>query len=137
MATMVAAAKAFCMKSYSSTALLGSLQFVGMRRAVAMAMLVTLDVLVARHDEDAALQADHIDFGTVEARQHRAGDHLVDGAERGLAAPQIKHAIERAEQRVELMGAEQHSDPELGLQRFHQGDHGVLVMRIETDQRLV
>src|ERR1700693_5344946 len=116
MATMVAAAKAFCMKSYSSTELLDSLQFVGVRRPVAVAMLVALHVLVTRHDEDTALHAHHVDLGSVETRQHRARDHFVDGAERRLAASEIEHAIERAEQRVELMGAEQDRDPELHLQ---------------------
>src|SRR3984957_10272449 len=137
MATMVAAAKAFCMKSYSSTELPDSLHFVGMCVAVAVAMLVALHILVARHHEDTALYAHHVDLGSVEAREHRAGDHLIHGAERRLPASEIEHAIERAEQRIALMGTEQDRDPELHLQRFHQGHHGVLVMRIEADQGLV
>ena len=32
-------------------------------------------------------EAHHVDLGSVEPRQHRAGDHLVDRAERRLAAP--------------------------------------------------
>src|SRR5580704_3564485 len=127
MATMVAAAKAFCMKSYSSTELLRSLHFVGMGVAVTVAMLVALHVLVTRHHEDTALYAHHVDLGSVQARQHRAGDHLIHGAERRLPASEIEHAIERTEQWVELMGTEQDRDPELHLQRFHQGDHGMLV----------
>src|ERR1700730_17525035 len=100
MATMVAAAKAFCMKSYSSTALLDPLQFVGVRHAVPVAMHVALHIMVAGHDEDPTLHADHLDIGSVEARQHGAGDHFVDGTERRLAASEIEHAIERAEQRI-------------------------------------
>ena len=92
-----------------------------------MAVRVALDVVVAGHDEDAALHPDDVDLGPVEARQHRAGDHLVDRAERGLAAAEIEHAVERAEQRIQLVGAEQDGDPEFRLQRFRQRDHAALV----------
>src|SRR5258708_39211584 len=106
------------MKSYRSTAVLRSLMLVGVRRPVGVAMRLVFDVLVAGHDEDAALEADALDLRSVEARQHRARDHFIDRAQRGLAAPEIEHAIERAEQRVELMSAEQDRDPELPLDRF-------------------
>src|SRR5665213_1440065 len=136
---MVAAAKAFCMKSYSSIFPESSLVMVrvSVRRAVVMAVRVALQIMPAGHDEDAALQADDVDLGSIEARQHRPGDHVGDGAKRRLRPPEIKHAIERAEQRVQLVDAEQNGDPEFGLKRLHQLHHVALEMRIEAEQRLV
>ena len=60
-----AAAKAFCMKSY-----------VNMVPAVVVLVRVALHVVAAGHDEDAAVDAHDVDFGTVEARQHGSGDHF-------------------------------------------------------------
>ena len=74
---------------------------------------------------------------TVQPGQHRPGDHLLDGAERGLPTGQIEHAVERTQQRIQLVRAEQHRDPEFQLQRLGQLDHGALMMRIQADQRLV
>jgi hypothetical protein len=64
------------------------------------------DIMIAGHDEDAALYAYDIDIESVKTREHRAGDHLIDGPERRLAAPEKEHAVEPAQERVELMGAE-------------------------------
>src|SRR5271169_4428183 len=100
---MVAAAKAFCMKSYSSIVPVRSLLIVRMRGPVFVAMHVAFHVVAAGHDEDTTLQADDVDLGAVEARQHRPRDHFVDGAERRLPPAEIKHAVERAEQRVQLV----------------------------------
>ncbi len=107
------------------------------RGPVVVAMHVAFHVVAAGHDEDPALQADDVDLGSVEARQHRPGDHFVDGTERRLPPPEIKHAVERAEQRVQLVGAEQDGDPEFGLERLHQLHHLALVVRVEAEQRLV
>ena len=49
-----------------------------MHAALLVPMRVALDVDAARHDEDAVLDAHHLDLGAVEPRQHRAGDDLVD-----------------------------------------------------------
>ena len=102
-----------------------------------MAMRVAFHVVAAGHDEDPALEADDIDLGTVQARQHLPGDHLIDRAARRLAAAEVQYPVQRAEQRIQLVGAEQHRDAEFGLQRSGQLDDGALVMRVEADQRLV
>src|SRR5215469_15573255 len=120
---MVAAANALRMKSYSSMAGMPVMMPVPMRRVRVVAMIVAFQLVTARHHEDAALDPDDFDLRAVKAGQHRAGDDFVDGAERGLAAAEIKHAIDGAEQGIELMSAEQHGDPQLALQRFHQTDH--------------
>ena len=54
-----------------------------------------------------------------------------------MAAAEIEHAIERAEQRIEFVRAEQHGDAEFLLQRARQFDDRPLMMRIEADQRFV
>src|ERR1700724_2469180 len=120
MATMAAAAKAFCMKSYSSIVMMRSFVIVRTLGTMVVAVRVAFHIVSAGHDEDSVLQTDYLDLGPVERRQHRTRDHLVDGAERRAPPPEIKHAVERAEQRIELVRAEQEGDPEFGLERFHQ-----------------
>src|SRR5579862_9313095 len=110
---MVAAAKAFCMKSYSSIAAGRSFAAMRVSGVIFMAMHVAFHVVAAGHDENPAFQADDVDLGSVEPRQHRSRDHLGDGTERRLPASQIKHAIERSQQRVQLVRAEQNGDPKL------------------------
>jgi hypothetical protein len=100
-------------------------------------MAVMFHLMAAGHHEDPAVQSDHVDFGSIQARQDGAGDNLVDRAKRRLAATQIEHAVERSEQRVQLVGGEQHGDSKFGLQGLHQRDHLMLVMGIEADQRLI
>ena len=78
--------------------------------AVVMRMVGALDVAAARQHENMPFGAHHVDIGAVKLRQHRRRDHFVDGAERGVAVAEIKHAIERADQLIELVGAEQHRD---------------------------
>ena len=77
------------------------------------------------------------DRRAVERRQHRLGDHLVDGADRRLAAAEIEHLVDGAQQRVDLVRAEQHGDAELARDVAHQLDDAALMRRIEADQRLV
>ncbi len=69
-------------------------------------MVGAFDVAPARQHEDMAVGAHHADSRAVELRQHRRRHHLGDGAERGMAIAEIEHAIERADQLIELVGAE-------------------------------
>src|SRR5271169_1175454 len=95
-ATMPAAAKALFMNSYWNMSV--------MMFVVAMVMVVqmvgNLDVAAARHDEDVAAGAHHLNVGAVKPRQYRRGDHFLDGAEHRLPVAEIEHAVERAEQLV-------------------------------------
>ena len=50
---------------------------------------------------------------------------------------EIEHAVERAEQRIELVGAEQHGDAEFGCSAARSSTTRALVVRVEADQRLV
>src|SRR5579862_5122157 len=104
---------------------------------VVVQMVGVLDVVAARHYEDVAVGPQHVDFGAVKLREHRRGDDFIDRAERRLAVAEIEHAVKRAEQLVELVGAEQHRDLALAAGLAHDVDHDFLVALIEADQRLV
>ena len=71
-----------------------------------------------------------IDVGAVESGQHRAGDDLVDRADRGLAPPKIEDAVDGVEQRIELMRAEQDRDLELLAEAPRDFDGGLVMRRI-------
>src|SRR5271167_4031965 len=109
-AAMPDATKAVRMKSYSSMGV------VIVRMAspmVIVAVRVALDVDVAGHDEIAVLDVDDLDVRPIEARQHRAGHDLVDGADHRRSAAEIKHPVNGVDQRIEFVGAEQDRDFEV------------------------
>jgi hypothetical protein len=100
-------------------------------------VVVPFDVLPRGHHEDPAIEMHHFDRRAIEPRQHRTGNDLVDRAQRRLAAAEIEHAIDRAQQRVQFMGTEQDGDAQFDLKRFDQVDNLALVVRIEADERFV
>ena len=102
-----------------------------------MQMVGALDVASARQHEDMAVGAHDLDLGAVELRQHRGRNHLIDGAERGVTVAEIEHAIERADQLIELVGAEQDRDVTLAGEATNQIDDCLLIAIVEADQRLV
>src|SRR5579885_1323191 len=112
------------MKSYSSI----------VRMVSAM---VLFDVMAPRHDEDAAVHFDDVDLRAVEAGKHGPIDDVIDGADSRLPVPEIENAIHRRQQRVELVGAEQHADAELRLNLANELNDLVGIVRIEARQRLV
>src|SRR5277367_2095090 len=136
-ATTVAAAKAFRMKSYSNIARVLLARGVLARPRIIVLVGVSLHVVAAGHDEDPVPEAHDVDLGTVKLRQHGSGDHLIDGAESGMAVSEVQHTVEGAEQRVQLMSAEQHRDAEFALKRLGQLHNLALMVRIQVDQRLV
>src|SRR5512146_1156934 len=48
---------------------------------------VDLDQTEPRNDDDPVVHAQHVDGRAVEPGEHLAGDHLLHGAERGVALP--------------------------------------------------
>ena len=100
-------------------------------------MRVTLDVDVARHDVIAVPDAHDFDLSAVEARQHRAGDDLFDRPDHRLAPAKIENAVDRIDQRIEFMGAEQDRDFEALANAPGDIHHALLMRRVERDQRLV
>ena len=102
-----------------------------------MAVGLGLDRAVPGHDQNAPVHPQHLDRHPVKSGQHVAGDHLIDGAERGFPVPQIEHPIDRAEQRVQIVCGKQHGHAARLLDFFDQRDDRLLEMRVEADQRLV
>lgn len=80
---------------------------------------------------------DDLDPGPVQRGQGRRRHDLVDGAEGGVAAAEVKDAVDGAEELVQLMGAKQDSEAELLRQPADKVDDHVLLMLVEADQRLV
>ena len=125
------------MKSYSNMRAAG---IVGMGVGVIVALVpmrVALDLDVARHDEEAVLDAHHLDLRAVEPRQHRPGDDFVDRADHRRAGAQIEHPVDRVDQRIELVGAEEDRDLQFVAQPPRDVDDALLVGRIERDQGFV
>ena len=100
-------------------------------------MIGALDVAAAREHENMPVGPHHLDLGAVELRQHRRGGDFRHGAERGMAVAEIEHAVERADQLIEFVGAEQHRDVALAGKAADQVDHRLLIAIIEADERLV
>ena len=78
--------------------------------AVIVQMIGSLDIQPPRHHENMPVGAEYLNFGAEKLRQYWSCDHFFDRAEHGMAVAEIKHAIERPEQLVEFVRAEQHGD---------------------------
>src|SRR5664279_3891044 len=104
-ATMPAAAKALFMNSYWNMSVMVMLVAV-----VLMHVIGALDVEAVRHHEDVAFGAHHPDVGAVQTRKHRRGHHVVDRAQHRLLVAEIEHAVERSQQLIEFVRAEQHGN---------------------------
>ena len=102
-----------------------------------MLMRVALDIMTAGHHENPAIQLHNVDLGPVQPRQHWARHYFLYCAECCTPLPEVKHAIQRADQLVELMGGKQHRDAALAGKAAHQLDHRFLMALVETDQRLI
>src|SRR5664279_1129519 len=100
---MPAAAKALFMNSYWNMLVM---MLMPMAVIVVVLMVGNLYVEPARHDKNVAFGAHHLNVGVIEPREHRRSDHFLDGAEYRLAVAEIEHAVDRAEQLVELVRAE-------------------------------
>ena len=100
-------------------------------------MFRVLDIHAARKDEDPLTETHDLNRQAVKPRQNRTRDHVIDCAEHRLSLAEIQHAVERPEQRIELMGAEQHGDAELLLHLSHKLHHTLLVPHVEAYQRLI
>src|SRR5215813_6796178 len=96
---------------------------VAMIVAVTMAVIMVVhvihafDIASARHHEDMPVGAHDLNVSAVELRKNRRFDDLVDRSEHGLPVAEIEYAIERSEQLVQLMRAEQNRDLALAAHR--------------------
>src|SRR6185369_17379786 len=80
------------------------------------------DVASARHHENMAVGAHDLNVRAVEPRKNRRLHNLIDRPEHGLPVAEIEHAIERSQQLVQLMRAEQDRDLPLATHRAHDID---------------
>ena len=80
---------------------------------------------------------DDLDLRAVEAGQHRSGHNLVDRADHRRAGAEIENPVDRVDQRIQLMRAEQDRDLEIVADAAGDLDDALLMRRIERDQRLV
>src|SRR5665213_3441664 len=103
---MPAAAKPWFLNSHWNMSVMTVIAMMAVIVPVIVRMFDAFDVAPARHHEDMPLGAQHADVRPEQPRQHRRGDDFVDGAEHRLTVAKIEHAVERAEQLVELMRAE-------------------------------
>src|ERR1700735_5204217 len=112
---------------------------VAVRMIVAMVMAVrrALDVAATGQHENMAVGPHHFDLGAVKLREHRRGRHFVHSAERSTPVAEIEDTVERADELVELVGAEQNRNVALAGEAADQVDHRLLLTVIEADQRLV
>src|SRR5512144_3056372 len=114
-----------------------SVMVVAVVMTVIVKMVGPLDIQPPRHHENMPFGAKHLNFGTEKLRQYWSCDHLFDRAEHGVAVAEIKHAVERPEQLVKLVRAEQHGNLPLAADPAYHIDRNFLAAGVEADQRLV
>src|SRR4029077_13625256 len=100
-------------------------------------MLIPLDLISAGHDENSTLKMHHIDVGAVKPRQDGRGDHFIDRSDGRLPVAEIKHAVDGADERVDLMSAEKHGELELAIELRNEADDSFLMIEVEAEQGLV
>src|SRR5439155_10404599 len=92
---------------------------------------------LADDDEPPVRGAQHLDRGAVEAAERLAGDHLVGAAFDRAAAGEVDHAVEVAEDRVDVVRYEQDRDLLLLADPADKRRDRGLVGKVETVERLV
>src|SRR5262245_22887024 len=102
-----------------------------------MHVIHSLHVAAARHHENMAVGAKDLDIGAIQSRQHRCVDYLVHRAQHRLPIPEIENTVERTEQLVELVSAEQNGYLSLAANGAHDVNRDFLMAGVETDQGLV
>src|SRR5690606_6121138 len=89
------------------------------------------------HDDHAAVAADDVDLGLVELGEHLRGEHLIRGADAEPSAGEVEHAVDHAEQRVDVVGHEQHPEAPLATMPVDEVAHEPLRAQVERAERLV
>src|SRR5262245_5479476 len=120
-----------------SVMMLSMIVVVAMTMIMVMHVIHPLHVAAARHHENMAVSAEDLDFGAIQSRQHRRIDTLVHLAKPRLPIAEIQNTVERAEQLVELVGAEQNGDLSLVANGAHDVNRDFLMARVKVDQGLV
>src|SRR5436190_5789462 len=142
-ATIVPASSALTMNAYERSSWRSSSGFAERPwKIAASAMLVAVAVHerrlgLADDHEPAVGGAQHLDRGAVEPAEGRARDHVLGHALDGLAAGDVDDAVEVAENRVDVVGDEQHGDVLLPTDPAHERGDRRLVGQVEAVEGLV
>src|SRR5438552_1329416 len=92
---------------------------------------------LADDDEPSVRGAQHLDRDAVEAAERGGGDHLVGAAFDRAPIGEVDDSVEVAEDRVDVMGDEQHRDASLPADPAHERCDGGLAGEVEAVERLV
>ena len=92
---------------------------------------------VSGDDDDAAVHVEHVDVVAVEPGQHVGADHLLGRPGRRPATGQVDDAVHDRQERVHLVGGEQHRDPLLDGDAVQQRDDLLAGAQVEVGQGLV
>ena len=100
-------------------------------------MVGALDVATTRHHEYVAAGANDLDIRAIKPRQNGGCNHFVDSAKNRLTIAQIEYAVERAQELIKLVRAEQHCNLSFTADLAHDIDRNFLMTGVEADQGFI
>src|SRR6266516_2523474 len=89
------------------------------------------------HDEPAVGRPQHLDRDAVQPAEGLTRDHVLRAALDGATAGDVDDAVEKAEDRVDVVGDEQDGHLLLASDAAHERGDGGLVGKVEAVERLV
>ena len=104
---------------------------------VAVPVIVRVRLVGRADDHDAPARADHVDRRCVQLAQHLGAQHLARRADAEPPAGEVEHPVDVLEDRVHVVGDEQHAEPALAAVPVDQVADDPLRAQVERDQRLV
>ena len=104
---------------------------------VAVPVIVRVRLVGGADDHDAPVRADHVDRRGVQLAQHLGAQHLVGGADAEPPAGQVEHPVDVLEDRVHVVGDEQHPEAALAAVPVDQVADDALRAQVERAERLV
>ena len=102
-----------------------------------MLVRMAVELALLGEDEDAPVRARDMHRRAVEGGKDPAVDHLVHGADRGMAAAEIEDLVDGRKDRIDLVGREQDGDAAFARNAADEIDDRLLVRGVEADERLV
>ena len=89
------------------------------------------------HDQDAAVDVDHVDVMAVQPAQDVVADDLAGRAAGRPAAGEVDHRVHHWQEWVDLVGGQQHGDLLVAGDPVQQPDDLVAAAEVEVGQRLI
>ena len=107
-------------------------------RGPPLACLEGVDGVSRADDDEAPAHVQHLDVGAVQLGQHLGRHDLRGRADLELAVDEIEHPVDQRQDRIDLVGDEQHRGVVLAAAPIDQfRGLAVLVREVEAEQRLV